>query len=94
MVAGGSRRQGADKLCDLGELFHLSAPGTLVLCKYLLFCLLLLPLLFITITPAIENIGAIPLCLTSSQKHSFLLASGKGEILNKLQLLKLLTQFI
>lgn len=61
--------------------------------KYVLCAIfLLLPLLFITITPAIENISAIAMRLTSSQKQ-FLLESGNGEILNKLHL-TLLTQLV
>lgn len=52
------------------------------------------PLPVMTITPAIDNIGAMPMSLTSSQKHSFLFASGKGEILSKLQLLKLSAQLV
>lgn len=66
----------------------------LVSCKYVL-CAIFRPSppLFITITPAIENISAIAVCLTSSQKQ-FLLESANGEILNKLQHLTLLTYFV
>lgn len=78
-----------------GEFFPLSVTGTRRFhAKYVLCAIfLLLPLLFITITPAIENISAIAMRLTSSQKQ-FLLESGNGEILNKLQHLTLLTQLV
>lgn len=56
MVAGGSRRHDADKLCDLCELLHLSVPGTFQLCaQSICYLLFLLPLLIIIITPTIET---------------------------------------
>lgn len=93
MVAGGSSRQGADEVYNPGELFHLCLVNIGFIHVGAIFSPLS-PLLVMTITPTIENISAMSMCLTSSQKHSFLFASDKGEILSKLQLLKLSTQFV
>ena len=95
MAAGGSRSQGGDKAAGVALVSYFISL-CLVYISFRQACaifLLLFPLLVITVTPTIENISAMSMCLTSSQKHSCFFASAREEILEKFQLLQLLTQF-